>query len=206
MSRNIFLNNISKGDILFLSEPKGYRENHEKNHAYAPMLPDFVVVDDVHCGVNGWQADFVGFPYKEGAIVFELDDHDFFSHVGNIEDTGFDIDDVREQPYVFSNYYKIGGHLRADNKTVLYLDSLLSGMHNFNINKQGNNEEMGRLFAKFLNTGTFFPSEMAYIINRLIKGLHQTAIKYHDGDPDEAMKMVIHILREKSKEMDTSKK
>lgn len=205
MSRNIFWDEVKQGDILYLAEPLAYRENHDKNKPYAPMLPEYVVVDNDDAYEKG-VINLAGFPYKKGAINLFDNDADFFSHVGNIDDAGFEIDDVREAPYVFSNYFKIGAHLRADNKTVLYLDGLLSGMHNFNINKKGNNEEMGRLFADFLDTGTFLPSEMAYIINRLIKGLHQTAITYHDGDPEEAMKMVIHVLREKSKQMDTSKK
>lgn len=205
MSRNVFWGEVVKGDILYLSEPQAYRENDEKNHAYAPMLPDFVVVDDVFVGENGWQIDLVGFPYKKGAILLELEDHNFFAHVGNIEDHGdFDIEDIRENPYVFSNYYKVGGHLRSDNKTVLYLDGILSGMHNFSIEKPGNSAELYRLFGKYdRQNGKLLPSEMAYIINRLIMGLHKTFLVHYDGDVEQAMTTVIDILKAKSREMDT---
>ena len=205
MSRNVFWDEVVKGDILYLSEPQAYRENDEKNHAYAPMLPDFVVVDDVYVGENGWQIDLVGFPYKKGAILLELEDHNFFAHVGNIEDFGdFDIEDIREQPYVFSKYFKVGGHLRSDNKTVLYLDGLLSPMQNFSIEKPGNSAELYRLFEKYDHQdGKLFPSEMAYIANRMIMGLHKTFLIHFDGDVQQAMETVITILKEKSRCMDT---
>lgn len=205
MSRNVFWDEVVKGDILYLSEPQAYRENAEKNHAYAPMLPDFVVVDDVFVGENGWQIDLVGFPYKKGAILLELEDHNFFAHVGNIEDHGdFDIEDVRQEPYVFSKYYKVGGHLRSDNKTVLYLDGLLSGMQNFSIEKPGNSAELYRLFDKYdRQDGKLLPSEMAYIVNRLILGLHKTFLVHFDGDVEQAMETVITVLKSKSREMDT---
>lgn len=202
MSRNIFWDEVKQGDILYLAEPLAYRENHDKNKPYAPMLPEYVVVDNDDAYEKG-VIHLAGFPYKKGAINLFDNDADFFSHVGNIDDAGFDINDVREEPYVFSNYYKIGGHLRSDNKTVLYLDSLLSGMHNFNFRKKGNNEELFNLFEKFNKKGKLLPTEMAYIINRLIKGLHQTAIVYHDGDTDQAMETVIKTLFEKSRKMDT---
>ena len=208
MSRNVFWYEVVKGDILYLSEPQAYRENDEKNHAYAPMLPDFVVVDDVFVGENGWQIDLVGFPYKKGAILLELEDHNFFAHVGNIGDNGeFGIEDIRENPYVFSNYYKVGGHLRSDNKTVLYLDGLLSGMHNFSIEKPGNSAELYRLIEKYTHQdGKLLPSEMAYIVNRLIMGLHKTFLIHFDGDVQQAMETVITILKEKSRCMDTLSK
>lgn len=201
MSRNVFWDEVTVGTILYLSEPQAYRENDEKNHAYAPMLPDFVVVDSI----DDERIDLVGFPYKKGAILREEEDYAFFANVGHIEDFGdFDIEDIRQQPYVFSKYFKVGGHLRSDNKTVLYLDGLLSGMQNFSIEKPGNSAELYRLFEKYdRQDGKLLPSEMAYIVNRLIMGLHKTFLIHYDGDVEQAMTTVIDILKAKSREMDT---
>lgn len=208
MSRNIFWDDVKNGDILYLSKPKAYRKHSDKNRAYAPMLPDFVVVDNAFVGENGWQIDLAGFPYKKGALLLSDNDHQFFSHVGHIDDYGdFDIEDIREKPYVFSKYYKIGGHLRSDNTTVLYLDGLLSSMQDFNIEKPGNSAELYRLFEKYdRHDGKLLPSEMAYIVNRLIMGLHKTFLIYFDGDVKEAMESVISLLKAKSREMDIQPK
>lgn len=201
MSRNVFWDEVTPGTILYLSEPQAYRENDEKNHAYAPMLPDFVVVD----AIDDERIDLAGFPYKKGAILREEEDYAFFANVGHIDQYGdFSIEDIRQQPYVFSKYFKVGGHLRSDNKTVLYLDGLLSGMQNFSIEKPGNSAELYRLFEKYdRQDGKLLPSEMAYIVNRLIMGLHKTFLIHYDGDVAQAMDTVITILKEKSRCMDT---
>lgn len=206
MSRNVFLDEAKQGDILYLADRQSYGES-EKNKVFVNQLPDYVVIDQVCIGENGWQIDIAGFPLKAGAILMIEGDTDSFTHVAHIDDYGcFDMDDIRENPYTFSNYYKVGGHLRHENETVLYLDGLLSGMTAFNINKPGNKDELTRLMQNYIKNGTLLPSQMAYIANRLIKGLHETAIRHHEGDTKEAHKTLHKILMEKSNAMDTPPK
>lgn len=200
---NINWLSIQPGAILYLVDASGYRNLSKKNYVYAPSLPDYVVVDAVHCTENGWQIDFAGFPYKKGAILQDCDDDEYFVHLGTIDEISWDLDDVRENPYMFSNFYKEGGHIRDSNKTVLYVDDLLTGMRNFNIEKQGNKEELSRLFTVYNETGKLLPSQMAYVINRLTKGLYTAFLLHFDGDVEEAHKALVTQLEDKASNMDT---
>lgn len=207
MSKLINWCSIQPGAILYLADSFGYRNHSEKNYVYAPSLPDFVVVDAVRVTEeNGWQIDFVGFPYKKGAITQADDDDIFFAHVGDIDDHGeFDIDYIRSEPYVFSKYYKAGGHLRSDNGTVLYLDSILANMATFDKTTEANKAELNRLFTEYLKRGTFVVSDIAYITNRLISAMHQTMIKHHEGDVAQSMERVRKLIAEQSQKMDRNK-
>lgn len=200
---------LNQGDILYFSNRDGFRNSRPENIGFHSQLPDFIVVDDVRLTDNGWQVDIVGFKNNNGAIVWRpgsIDESVYFNNIRvNIDEIGTDLSEVRESPYVFSNWFKVGGAYRSDNTTVVYVDSLMSGMVNFNPSLSGNNGTMMDIFRDYNRSGTMLPSEKAYVINRCLKGLYQDMLTYNEGNVKDALHDLNKILKEVSMRMDTCK-
>lgn len=187
---------LNQGDILYFSNRDGFRNSRPENIGFHSQLPDFIVVDVVGFKNNN------AILWRHGSI----DESVYFNNIRvNIDEIGTDLSEVRESPYVFSNWFKVGGAYRSDNTTVVYVDSLMSGMVNFNPSLPGNNGTMMDIFRDYNRSGTMLPSEKAYVINRCLKGLYQDMLTYNEGNVKDALHDLNKILKEVSMRMDTCK-
>lgn len=183
------------GDVLYFYDREGYRNANKKNVGYHAQLADYVVIEHINYDAElGWVVSLAGFPHKQGAIIWDDCEDGFFSEVGHIDNSGYGMADIKKDPYAFSREFKAGCHIRSDNDTVLYMDTLFYNMSNFNPTSAQNNDELSRVFASYQESGNMLPSDMAYVINRVLLGLYNSILNYNQGDIKTTMKDVRDLL------------
>lgn len=182
------------GTILFFRDREGFRNSRTYNIGLHVQLPDYVVVDGNYTDEDRFDdgkayVTLVGIKRKLPMInQFEAG---FFEIVGHIDNQGYELSEVLNDPHQFSTWYATGSH-----EDEGFLNDLMKNMGDYNPGLDKNKHIVDRLLDERRATGKLLPTEIAYVINHLVCALYNAARVGHKGKTKPAYNMLRNTLLE----------